>query len=80
MLIHLLVDHQGHPIAASSTTAGGDERQQVEQLLDKIPIDRWIRSSGKMSILEADKGYDSSKLRQSLLNRKVLPVISYRKK
>ena len=79
VLIHLLVDHEGHPLAASSTSAGGDERQQVEKLLDKIPVQQWIRKTGKVSILEADKGYDSSALRQKLLNRKILPLIPYRK-
>lgn len=79
VLIHLLVDHQGHPIAASSTFAGGNERQEVEKLVDKVPVDRWIRENEKMCVLEADKGYDSSELRQKLLSRKILPIIPYRK-
>lgn len=78
-LIHLLVDCRGSPIAASTTGAAGDERKQVNLLIDKSPIENWIKRNDRMSILEADKGYDSSSLRQKLLNRKILPVIPWRK-
>lgn len=79
VLIHLMIDQNGHPIAATSTSAGGDERQEVEKLLDKIPLSKWMKKEGKMIVLEGDKGYDSSSLRQKLLKRKILPVIPYRK-
>ena len=34
---------------------------------------------GRMSALEADKGYDAAWLRQTLLNAGILPVIPYQK-
>jgi len=32
-----------------------------------------------MSVVEADKGYDLSNLRQKLLKKRILPLIPYRK-
>ena len=79
VLIHLLIEKNGHPIAATSTAANGNERNEVEKLLDLVPVNKWINDIGTLSVLEADKGYDSSSLRQSLVNRRILPVIPYRK-
>lgn len=79
VLIHLLTDDLGNPLAATSTAANGDERQQVEHLLNTLPCGKWVQKTGRMIILEADKGYDASKLRQKLLKRKILPIIPYRK-
>lgn len=77
-LIHLLVDHNGHPLAASTTSAGGDKRSQVIAIVKTCGVDAWTRKRGKISLLEADKGYDSSVLRQKLLNCSILPVIPWR--
>lgn len=78
-LIHLLVDGNGQPIAATSTAANGDERLEVEKLLDKSSEILQAVLSHKMTILEADKGYDCSWLRKALLVRKIFPLIPYRK-
>lgn len=79
VLIHFLVDSRGGPIAASTTGAAGDERKQVPILIKKSPLENWCKRHKQMSILEADKGYDSSDLRQKLLNKNILPVIPWRR-
>jgi hypothetical protein len=78
---HLLVDIHGSPVALTSTGASGDERKQVEPLLDKVGT--WIKSligRGITPIMEADKGYDSRELRIKTLLRKIFPLIPYRGK
>lgn len=78
---HLLVDGHGSPLALTSTAANGDERQQVEPLLDRVHKHMVaLASKSIISILEADKGYDSEQLRNKLLKRKILPWICRRKK
>jgi len=56
---HLLVEASGRPLALSTTSAKGDERDQVVPLLRKVKklTDR-VWKTGKVPILEADKGYD----------------------
>ena len=78
-LIHLLVDRIGNPIAITTTAANGDERKEVEKLLDQVDgkVPRILR--GRMVVLEADRGYDCGWLRQALLIRNILPLIPYRK-
>jgi transposase len=78
---HLLVDGNGSPIAFTSTPANGDERQQVEPLMDRV--EKHIKSvlvKGIVPILEADKGYDAEQLRDKLLKRRIFPWICRRKK
>jgi len=56
-----LTDGQGNPLDFEITSAKGDERQQVEKLLDKIKeftSQRYL-ATGLIPILEADKGYDA---------------------
>lgn len=57
------------------TSAKGDEREQVEKLVKKVefllPVDDII-------FFEADKGYDSKKLRLNLLLEGIYPLIPYR--
>lgn len=67
---HLLVDGNGLPVAFTSTPANGDERKEVEPLLDRVKehIDKVILE-GVMPIFEADKGYDAEQLRDKLLRR-----------
>lgn len=78
---HLLVDGNGLPVAFTSTAANGDERQQVEPLLDRVHKHMAALSSkGVIPILEADKGYDAEQLRDKLLKRKIFPWICRRKK
>jgi hypothetical protein len=37
-LIHLFADGKGEPLAATTTGTDGNERTEVEQLLEKIPL------------------------------------------
>ncbi len=78
---HLLVDGHGSPVAFTSTAANGDERQQVEPLLDRV--NKYISKAiakGIIPIFEADKGYDAEALRDKLLMRRIFPWICRRKK
>ena len=78
---HLLTDGNGNPISFKVTSAKGDERQQVEKLLDEVKdfIDQRYLLNGLIPIFEADKGYDAQGLRDKLLKRKIFPFIPYRK-
>lgn len=78
-LIHLLADGKGKPLATTTTGAGGNERTEVEKLLKKTTILHKPTLAERMIILEADKGYDCSWLRQILLSRGIFPFIPYRK-
>ena len=79
-LIHLLVDRAGSPIAVTTTAANGDERKEVAKLLDQISSHLPMKSlRGRMTVLEADRGYDCEWLRQALLIRNIFPLIPYRK-
>lgn len=63
----------------TTTAANGDERREVEKLLDKT-IDLQKKTLGsRMTVLEADRGYDCAWLRQALLIRGIFPFIPYRK-
>lgn len=78
---HLLTDGHGNPLDFEITSAKGDERQQVEKLLDKIEgftCQRYLANE-LIPIFEADKGYDAEELRDKLLKRKIFPFIPYRK-
>ena len=79
---HLLVDGNGSPVAFVSTAANGDERQQVEPLIDRVQVcvDRWRERFESFTIFEADKGYDANTLREKLLTRKIFPWICRRRK
>jgi transposase len=78
-LLHLLIDGIGNPLAITTTGANGDERQQVEVLLGKTDCIRAGSLRGRMTIFEADKGYDADWLRQALLISSIFPLIPYRK-
>jgi len=75
----LLVDGKGNPIAITTTSAKGDERQEVQELLGKIPNLSEQKLQGRMIVLEADRGYDASWLRQALIVARIFPLIPYRK-
>jgi transposase len=81
VLIHLLVEASGKPIAVSSTPANGDERKEVEKLLHERIAELSNRNlrSRSMTILEADRGYDCQWLRQKLLGLNIFPLIPWRK-
>ena len=78
---HLLADGEGNPLSFAVTSAKGDERQQVEKLINQIEekISRFYLLYRLIPILEADKGYDSNDLRYRLLKRKIFPFIPYRR-
>lgn len=57
------------------TSAKGDEREQVNKLIKKI---EFLLPEDKIILLEADKGYDSKKLRLTLLQEGIYPLIPYR--
>ena len=78
-LLHLLIDGIGNPLAITTTGASGDERQQVRLLLAKTDHIRAKSLKGRMTVFEADKGYDAAWLRQALLVLHLFPLIPYRK-
>lgn len=63
---HALVDGNGFPLATTSTGASGDEREQVEPLLDSVILNTGNKGRQKKRprSLELDKGYDSKALRE----------------
>lgn len=79
---HILVDGNGSPVALTSTAANGDERQQVEPLLDRVraSMERAHKRFENIPIFEADKGYDAEELKLKLLKRYIFPWICRRKK
>lgn len=78
-MLHLLIDGVGNPLAITTTGANADERQQVEKLLTQANHVRTKSLRNRMTIFEADKGYDANWLRQALLASKIFPLIPYRK-
>lgn len=78
--IHSITDSKGMPLNAIQTPANGDERQQVEPLLDGInPLTgKRGRPRKRLKKLAADKGYDDKKLRDKLRRRGIKPEIPKR--
>jgi transposase len=68
------------PLHAIQTPANGDERQQVEPLLDGIKLltGKRGRPRKRLRKLAADKGYDDKKLRSKLRRRGIKPEIPKR--
>jgi IS5 family transposase len=75
-LLHLLVDGKGACLGITSTGANGNEREELLKLVDRM---QELRKKQGLIVIEADKGYDSSNLRQELLNRGFFPLIPWRK-
>ena len=71
-LMHLIADSDGKPLYATLTAANGNEREELPKLLDKLKV------RGGLSIVEADKGYDSKTVRLEILKRGYYPLIPYR--
>ncbi len=83
VLIHFLSERNGHPIAACTTSAKGDERKMVLPLITRSTLNHLkchVSLAQPMIILEADRGYDAAWLRQEILNIGILPMIPYRGK
>jgi transposase len=74
VVVHLLADGSGKPLAITTTPANGNERLQVKIVLNKAPV----HPEKSMPILQADKGYDSYWLRSELLKMNIFPFIPYR--
>jgi len=66
VLTHALVDGNGLPLAVTSTGASGNEREQVEPLLDGVALEtgKKGRQKKRPRSLELDKGYDARDLRK----------------
>jgi len=77
-LLHLITDKEGMPLWITTTSAKGNERTQALVLLDQLQMIE-CKDTKKMTICEADKGYDSDELRMEMLKRGYLPIIGYRK-
>jgi len=66
------------PLWITTTSAKGNERIQALVLLDQLQLMQ-CKDSSKMTICEADKGYDSAELRMDMLLRGYIPIIDYRR-
>ena len=77
-LLHLVTDKEGKPLWVTTTSAKGNEREQAIVLLDQLQLIQ-CKDTSRMTVCEADKGYDANKLRQEMLNRGYVPIIGYRK-
>ncbi len=79
---HLLVDGNGRPLGVIATGANGDERKQIEPLLDKVQkmLSFFQEQTGHITLFEADRGYDANNLRKKLLRRNIYPWICRRRK
>lgn len=80
LIIHCLVDGNGMPFALKSTGAAANEREQVGILLDyvSIPTGGVGRPKKRPDALQADKGYDSRALRDTIRKRGITPMIPRR--
>lgn len=77
--LHALVDGNGTPLEVISTSAKGEERQQVLPLLKKLRIfGKRRRPRSCMNELQMDKGYDSQELRNQLRRKGIKPRIPKR--
>jgi transposase len=78
--IHAIVDGNGMPVSMTSTGAAGDERAQVENLLDDINVQTGNvgRPKKRPDALQGDKGYDSRSLRDKVRRRGISPMFPRR--
>ena len=78
--VHALVDNNGNPLSVISTGAAEGERAQIEPLIEqaKVLTGKPGRPKKLPGSLQADKGYDSRKLRDDLRKRGVTPMIDRR--
>jgi len=76
VLLHVITDSHGFPLAIHSTGANGDERVAASGLLARLRAEKLAK---KFAFVEADKGYDSAKLRAEMVEQKYFPLIAWRK-
>ena len=60
-LLHLVTDKEGKPLWVTTTSAKGNEREQAIVLLDQLQLIQ-CKDTSRMTVCEADKGYDANKL------------------
>lgn len=77
-LLHLVTDRERKPLWITTTSAKSDGKGQALKLLDQLQM-VLCKDRQRMTICEADKGYDSDEFRMQLLKRGYLPIIGYRK-
>ncbi len=80
ILIHSITEANGMPVVAITTSANGDERQQVLPMLAQIQLATGKRGNPKRrpKTLAADKGYDAKWLRHFLRLKGIRPPIKKR--
>lgn len=77
--IHALVDGNGMPLAAITTSARESEQTQVIPLLEEARIKGHRRKPRSCpDAVQMDKGYDSQALRQKVRNKGARPMIAKR--
>ena len=71
VLIHTLTEGNGMPIANKTTSANGNEKEQVIPLIDsvKVKTGKRGRPRKRVKVLAGDKGYDSKEQREKLRKR-----------
>jgi transposase len=70
----------GEPISLTLTPGQAHQSQQVEALLDQVPIGGLPgRPRQRFDGLGGDKGYDSRTIRSDLRQRGIKPIIAHRK-
>ena len=80
VLIHLLVDANGMPLAGSVTAANGNERTEAIENVRSVHVAGNVgRPKGAPRRIAADKGYDSKALRDLLRRMGIQPEIKRRK-
>ncbi|MCE2981953.1 MAG: transposase [Parachlamydia sp.] len=76
---HLLVDGNGMPLSATTTSASVSEREQVYPLLQRVRVYHgYGRPKHCPKEIHADKGYDSKALRIFLRSKGIKPNIPKR--
>jgi hypothetical protein len=78
VLIHSYTEGNGYPLAITTTSAKGNEREQVPILLDSIHVYTGRRARKNVKRLACDKGYDPRALRKELRRRGIQPEIPKR--
>ncbi|CDZ79490.1 Transposase [Legionella massiliensis] len=80
VLIHILTDGSGMPLSHVVTPANGDERKQVERLLEQVKVRTSERGRARScpKVIAADKGYDSKGLRLWLRKKGIRPQLPKR--
>lgn len=76
--IHSLVDGQGMPLAVLSTAANIYEPDMVMELLEAVAVQTGTvgRPRKRPKVLQADAGYDTQALRQTLKECGIAPKIN----